>query len=166
MPAPQFSESPASPWLHQGSENCILDGDSQSEHLLSEIVGVAPYKGVRHANMESLYEYGSRAGFWRLHRLFTERNMPCTVYACALAIERNPEAALAMVDAGWEVATHGYRWWDYQNVDEATEREHIKKVSARRMTPGPHPGRLVLNCMRECDGDPAGRCHVGEHARG
>jgi peptidoglycan/xylan/chitin deacetylase (PgdA/CDA1 family) len=110
----------------EGSENCILDGDAASENLLSEIVGAQPYKGQRHMNMESLYEYGSRAGFWRLHKLFVERHMPCTVYACALALERNPEAADAMVEAGWEIASHGYRWWDYQNVDEATEREHIR----------------------------------------
>jgi len=102
----------------EGGENCILNGDSQSEWLLSEIVGAQPLVGVRHMNMESLYEYGSRAGFWRLHRLFTERNMPVTVYAVGLALEKNPEAAEAMVKAGWEIASHGYRWIDYQNVQE------------------------------------------------
>ncbi|EKX49593.1 hypothetical protein GUITHDRAFT_67817 [Guillardia theta CCMP2712] len=124
----------------EGSENCVLDGDGQSEHLLSEIVGAQPYKGVRHVNMESMYEYGSRAGFWRLFRMFTERSIPCTVYACALALERNPEAAQAMVEAGWEVASHGYRWWDYQYVDEATEKEHIKlAVEVQQKTIGQRP---------------------------
>lgn len=114
----------------EGGEGCVLHGDKASEHLLSEIVGAAPLEGVRHMNMESLYEYGSRAGFWRLHRLFTERDMTCTVFAVAMALERNPEAAKAMVDAGWEIASHGYRWIDYQYVDEDTEREHIRKCVA------------------------------------
>lgn len=114
----------------EGGENCILEGDSQSEHLLSEIVGAAPLPGVRHANMESLYEYGSRAGFWRLHRLFTQKGVPVTVYAVALALAKNPEAGKAMVEAGWEVASHGYRWIDYQYMGEASEREHIRKAVA------------------------------------
>jgi peptidoglycan/xylan/chitin deacetylase (PgdA/CDA1 family) len=78
--------------------------------------------------MESLYDYGSRAGFWRLHRMFTQRNMPCTVFAVGMALERNQQACKAMVDAKWEVASHGYRWWDYQNVDPDTEREHIQRT--------------------------------------
>lgn len=78
--------------------------------------------------MESLYDYGSRAGFWRLHRLFTQKKVPCTVFAVGMALERNPQACSAMVEAGWEVASHGYRWIDYQNVDEATEREHIART--------------------------------------
>jgi allantoinase len=77
--------------------------------------------------MESLYDYGSRAGFWRLHRLFTQKKMTCTVFAVGMALERNPQACSAMVEAGWEVASHGYRWIDYQDVDEATEREHISR---------------------------------------
>ncbi|CAM9132346.1 unnamed protein product [Ectocarpus sp. 6 AP-2014] len=113
----------------EGAENCVLhEGDTHSEHLLSEIVGAAPKEGVRCPNMESLYEYGSRAGFWRLHRLFTGKDLPVTVYACAMALERNPAAGKAMVEADWEVASHGYRWIDYQYVDEATEREHIRKA--------------------------------------
>ncbi|MBM73838.1 MAG: allantoinase PuuE [Proteobacteria bacterium] len=112
----------------EGGENCILNGDDQSEWLLSEIVGATPYKGVRHMNMESLYEYGSRVGFWRLHRLFTERELPCTVFAVAKALELNPKAGEAMVQAGWEVASHGYRWIDYQYVSEDLEREHIRKA--------------------------------------
>ncbi|OQR83829.1 chitin deacetylase [Achlya hypogyna] len=109
----------------EGGENCILEGDSGSEHLLSDIVGAASYPGARHMNMESLYEYGSRAGFWRLHRIFTARRLPVTVFAVGRALELHPEAAAAMVEANWEVCSHGYRWIDYQNVDEATERAHI-----------------------------------------
>ncbi len=112
----------------EGGENCTLNGDEQSEWLLSEIVGAVPYQGVRHMNMESLYEYGSRVGFWRLHRLFTQRNMPCTVFAVARALELNPEVGNAMVQAGWEVASHGYRWIDYQYMSEEEEREHIRKA--------------------------------------
>jgi len=105
-------------------------------------------------NMESLYEYGSRAGYWRLHRLFTERDMTCTVYACALALERNPEAAQSMVEANWEIATHGYRWLDYQNVDEATEREHIRlAVEIQKRVTGSRPvgiyqGKPNVNTLR------------------
>ena len=110
----------------EGGENCVLHGDAASESFLSEIIGAAPLLGVRNLNMESMYEYGSRAGFWRLHRLFTERNLPLTVYAVAMALERNPEAGKAMVEAGWEVASHGYRWIDYQYVGEAVERSHIQ----------------------------------------
>jgi len=114
----------------EGAENCVLHGDAASEAFLSEIVGAMPIAGQRHVNMESLYEYGARAGFWRLHRLFTERRLPVTVFGVAMALERNPEAVEAMRDAGWEIATHGYRWIDYQDVDEATEREHMKRAIA------------------------------------
>ena len=111
----------------EGGENNILHGDAASEAFLSEIVGATPLPGARHINMESIYEYGSRAGFWRLHRLFTERDIPVTVFAVAMALERNHEVASAMLAAGWEIATHGYRWIDYQYVDEATERAHMQK---------------------------------------
>jgi peptidoglycan/xylan/chitin deacetylase (PgdA/CDA1 family) len=96
--------------------------------LYSEIVGCGAYKNERHANMESLYEYGSRAGFWRIRDCLVRANVPVTVYACGMALERNPEAGRSMIAAGWEVASHGYRWIDYQNVDEETEREHIRKT--------------------------------------
>ncbi len=112
----------------EGSENCVLHGDAASEAFLSEIVGAVPVEGQRHMNMESLYEYGSRAGFWRLHRLFTQNKVPVTVFGVAMALERNPDAVAAMQDAGWEIATHGYRWVDYQHVDEATERAHLQKA--------------------------------------
>lgn len=78
--------------------------------------------------MESLYDYGSRAGFWRLHRLFQRKKIPCTVFAVGMALERNPEVCGALKESGWEVASHGYRWWDYQDVDEITEREHIDRT--------------------------------------
>mmetsp|Transcript_64218 Transcript_64218/g.76018 ORF Transcript_64218/g.76018 Transcript_64218/m.76018 type:complete len:341 (-) Transcript_64218:275-1297(-) len=112
----------------EGGENCLLHGDDKSEHLLSEIVGAAPIDDERHANMESLYDYGSRAGFWRLHDLFRRKDVPCTVFAVGMALERNPRACEAMTRAGWEVASHGYRWWDYQRVDEEIEREHIERT--------------------------------------
>jgi len=112
----------------EGSENCILHGDSPSEGFLSEIIGAQPYAGLRHMNIESLYEYGSRAGFWRLHRLFTARAIPVTVYGVAMALERNPAAVGAMLSAGWEIASHGYRWIDYQFVAEEVEREHLHKA--------------------------------------
>ena len=98
----------------EGGENCVLHGDAASEAFLSEIVGGAAAPGVRHMSMESIYEYGSRAGFWRLLRLFTERRMPLTVFAVGMALERNPAAAAAMVEAGFEIASHGWRWIDYQ----------------------------------------------------
>lgn len=112
----------------EGAENCVLHGDAASEAFLSEMIGAKPLVNQRHMNMESLYEYGARAGFWRLHRLFGERELPVTVFGVAMALERNPEAVAAMRAANWEIASHGYRWIDYQTVDEATEREHLQKA--------------------------------------
>ena len=112
----------------EGAENCVLHGDSASEAFLSEIVGAQPILDQRHMNMESLYEYGARAGFWRLQRLFTGNEMPVTVFGVAMALERNPDAVEGMQDAGWEIASHGYRWIDYQHVDEDTERLHLSKA--------------------------------------
>ncbi|MBK3804011.1 allantoinase PuuE [Azospirillum brasilense] len=112
----------------EGGENCVLHGDAASEAFLSEIVGAQPIVGMRHMNMESIYEYGSRAGFWRLHRMFTQRSLPVTVYGVAMALERNPYAVRAMQDAGWEIATHGYRWIDYQHLPEEVEREHMLRA--------------------------------------
>jgi putative urate catabolism protein len=109
----------------EGGESCILDGDPASENLLSEIVGAAAWPGQRNLNMESIYEYGSRAGFWRLHRLFTEHNVPVTVYGVTLAMARNPDAVAAMNEAGWEIASHGYRWHEYKDYPEEKERQHI-----------------------------------------
>ncbi len=112
----------------EGAENCVLHGDAASEAFLSEIVGAVPLAGERHMNMESIYEYGARAGFWRLHRLFTGRDLPVTVFGVAMALERNPDAVAAMKSAEWEIASHGYRWIDYQNIDESTEREHLRQA--------------------------------------
>jgi len=112
----------------EGAENCVLHGDAASEAFLSEIVGAAAIEGQRHMNMESLYEYGSRAGFWRLHRLFSEQNVPVTVFGVAMALQRNPGVVAAMKKAGWEIASHGYRWIDYQFIDENTERKHLQQA--------------------------------------
>jgi putative urate catabolism protein len=112
----------------EGAENCVLHGDSASEAFLSEIVGASAIEGQRHMNMESLYEYGSRAGFWRLHRLFADQNVPVTVFGVAMALQRNPDVVAAMKKANWEIASHGYRWIDYQFIDEATERKHLQRA--------------------------------------
>ena len=110
----------------EGGENSILHGDKASEAFLSEIVGAKPYEGVRHMSMESIYEYGSRAGVWRILRLFKEFDVPITIFAVALAIVRNRELADYLVDQNYDICAHGFRWIDYQYVDEKTEREHIK----------------------------------------
>ncbi|MEM7407667.1 MAG: allantoinase PuuE [Pseudomonadota bacterium] len=114
----------------EGGENCTLHGDPASEAFLSEIVGAQAYPDTRHMSMESIYEYGSRAGFWRLHRLFTERQMPVTVYGVAMALQRNPQAVAAMNAADWEIASHGLRWIDYQFVPEDVEGEHVREAIA------------------------------------
>jgi len=111
----------------EGGENNVLHGDRGSEVFLSEIIGAQSF-AARHMSMESLYEYGSRAGFWRLHRLFTTRSIPVTVFGVAMALERNPQAVAAMVEAGWEIASHGWRWILYQDMDEATERAHMREA--------------------------------------
>lgn len=110
----------------EGGENCILHGDNASEAFLSEIVGAKPYEGVRHMSMESIYEYGSRVGVWRILRLFKEFDIPITVFAVALAIARNKELANYLVEHNYDICAHGFRWIDYQYVDENTERDHIK----------------------------------------
>ncbi len=112
----------------EGGENNILHGDRASEAFLSEIVGAAPWPGQRHMNMESIYEYGSRAGFWRLHRMFTERALPVTVYGVATALQRHPDAVAAMKEAGWEIASHGLKWIDYKDFSSDEERAHIKEA--------------------------------------
>jgi putative urate catabolism protein len=124
----------------EGGENCVLHGDDASEAFLSEIIGAVPIRGQRHMNMESMYEYGARAGFWRLHRLFTEHSLPVTVFGVAMAMERNPVAVQAMQTAGWEIASHGYRWIDYQFVEEEVERAHLRRaVSVHESFTGQKP---------------------------
>jgi allantoinase len=112
----------------EGGEASVLHGDPASEVYLHEVVGNAPRQGARDLNVESVYEYGARAGFWRILRLFTERRLTLTVYAVGMALERNPEAGRAMVAAGFEVASHGWRWIDYHDVPEDEERAHLKRA--------------------------------------
>jgi OHCU decarboxylase len=112
----------------EGGENNILHGDPASEAFLSEIVGAQAWPGQRHMNMESIYEYGSRAGFWRLWRMFTERALPVTVFGVATALQRNPAAVAGMKDAGWELASHGLKWIDYKDFSSDEERAHLNEA--------------------------------------
>jgi putative urate catabolism protein len=138
----------------EGGENNILHGDAASEAFLSEIVGAQPWPGMRHANMESIYEYGSRAGFWRLWRMFTGRKVPVTVYGVATALARNPEAVAAMKEADWEIASHGLKWIEYRDYAEADERRDLKEAirihteltGARPL--GIYTGRSSINTIR------------------
>jgi len=138
----------------EGGENCILHGDPASETFLSEIIGAVPFQGERHMSMESIYEYGSRAGFWRLHRLFTGMDIPVTIFGVAMALERNPEAVEAMLKANWDIASHGYRWIDYKNIPQEIEREHIEKaIGIHTRVTGSRPlgwytGRTSSNTQR------------------
>jgi peptidoglycan/xylan/chitin deacetylase (PgdA/CDA1 family) len=109
----------------EGGERNILHGDKESEAFLSEMVSAQPLQGARNMSMESLYEYGSRAGVWRILKLFKEFDIPLTIFAVAMAAQRHPDVIRAMVDAGHEICSHGYRWIDYQYMDEAQEREHM-----------------------------------------
>ena len=112
----------------EGGENCILHGDAASEGFLSEIPGAQPWPGQRHWNMESVYEYGARAGFWRLRDLFVSRGVPVTVYGVASALARSPAQVAAMQDAGWEIASHGLRWIDYRNHDREAEKADLDEA--------------------------------------
>ncbi|MGL4438526.1 MAG: allantoinase PuuE [Bosea sp. (in: a-proteobacteria)] len=137
----------------EGGENCILHGDAASEAFLSEIVGAAAWPGQRHMNMESIYEYGSRAGYWRLWRMFTERKMPVTVYGVATAMEKAPDVVASMNEAGWEIATHGLKWIDYRDYAPEAEREHIlEAIRIHREVAGARPlgfyqGRCSANTL-------------------
>ncbi|KJV10325.1 allantoinase [Elstera litoralis] len=138
----------------EGGENCILHGDAASEAFLSEIIGAQPIVGARHMNMESIYEYGSRAGVWRLLRLFQEFNMPLTVYAVGMALERYPQLAEAFVGLGHEIASHGYRWIDYQNIAEEVEKaDMLRSIETIKHLTGTRPrgwylGRCSPNTRR------------------
>jgi putative urate catabolism protein len=114
----------------EGAERSVEHGDAGSEAFLSEMVGAQSHAGARSMSMESLYEYGSRAGFWRLHRLFSSRGAPVTVFGVATALATNPEAVAAMQASGWEIASHGLRWIDYQDAPEAAERAHVAQAIA------------------------------------
>ncbi len=137
----------------EGGENCVLHGDAASEGFLSEIVGAAQWPGQRHWNMESIYEYGSRAGFWRLHRLFTKMDIPVTVYGVATALERSPAQVAAMQDAGWEIASHGLKWIEYKDYSKEDERKDMAQairihteVTGSRPT-GWYTGRCSVNTV-------------------
>jgi OHCU decarboxylase len=138
----------------EGGENSILHGDAASEAFLSDIAGAAPWPGLRHWNMESIYEYGARAGFWRLHRLFTGAGLPVTIYGVASALARNPEQVEAMKAAGWEIASHGLKWVDHRDMPEAEERAaiaeairlHTEVVGERPR--GWYTGRCSANTVR------------------
>lgn len=111
----------------EGGENCVLHGDSGSEQFLSEIIGAQSYP-ARHMSMESIYEYGSRAGVWRILREFDNRKLPLTVFGVAMALQRHPELTQAFIEFGHEIACHGLRWIHYQDADEATERAHMQRA--------------------------------------
>ncbi len=124
----------------EGGENCVLHGDAASEQFLSEIVGAAAYP-ARHLSMESIYEYGARAGVWRLLREFAARRLPLTVFGVGMALERHPEVTAAFCELGHEIASHGWRWIHHQDMPEAIEREHIARATEtiRRLTGGLWP---------------------------
>jgi putative urate catabolism protein len=114
--------------FEEGGENSILHGDRASEAFLSDVLGAAQWPGQRHMNVESMFEYGSRAGFWRLWRIFTARQLPVTVFGVATALMRNPGIVAAMREAGWEIASHGLKWIDYKDFSEADEAAHMREA--------------------------------------
>jgi putative urate catabolism protein len=138
----------------EGGENSVLHGDKASEAFLSEIVGAQPLEGVRHMSMESLYEYGSRVGVWRILQLFARHKLPLTVYGVAMAMERNPQAVEAMLAAGHEIASHGWRWINYQSIPVDEEREHMQRaIEIHKRLTGERPlgwytGRTSPNTRR------------------
>ena len=138
----------------EGGENNILHGDAQSEAFLSDIAGAAPWPGQRHWNIESLYDYGARAGFWRLHRLFTAMDIPVTIFGVTTALARNPEQVAAMQAAGWEIASHGLKWIDHRDMPEAEERAQIaESIRLHTEVTGAPPrgwytGRCSVNTLR------------------
>ena len=136
----------------EGGENCVLHGDKSSEIFLSEIVGAKAIKG-RHINMESLYDYGSRVGFWRIHKLFKKYNLPLTIFGVGMALERNLEICKEIKNSNYEIASHGWRWIDYQNISKSIEKKHmrkaidsIKKIFGKRPV-GWYTGRCSTNTL-------------------
>jgi putative urate catabolism protein len=138
----------------EGGERSVLEGDSESESYLHEVVGAPPVVGARSLTTESGFEFGSRVGFWRVHRIFTKHGLPLTVYAVGRALEQNLEAGQAMAAAGWEVASHGWRWFDYAGMSEDEEREHMRlAIAAIEKACGARPvgwytGRVSDNTRR------------------
>ena len=130
--------------FEEGGENNILHGDRASEAFLSDVLGAQPWPGQRHANIESMFEYGSRAGFWRLWRMFTERKMPATVFGVATALQRNPDVVAAMKEAGWDIASHSLKWIEHKDMSEAEERGEIAEaIRVHTEATGARPARLV-----------------------
>ena len=140
--------------FEEGGENSILHGDAASEAFLTDVLGAKPWPGRRHPNVESMFEYGSRAGFWRVWRLFTGRGLPLTVYGVATALARNPEAVAAMREAGWEIASHALKWIEYKDMEEAEERRQLlAAIRLHREATGERPygwytGRASPNTLR------------------
>ena len=140
--------------FEEGGENNILHGDRASEAFLSDVLGAQPWPGQRHPNIESMFEYGSRAGFWRLWRMFTERNMPATVFGVATALQRNPEVVAAMKEAGWDIASHSLKWIEHKDMSEAEERWEIAEaIRVHTEATGQRPrgwytGRSSINTLR------------------
>ena len=138
----------------EGGENCILHGDKASEAFLSEMIGTDARKGVRHMSMESLYEYGSRVGVWRLFNLFNDYEIPITIFAIAMALQRNPDVVEAALKNEFELCSHGLRWIDYQNISEGIEKEHLyKAIEIHKEATGERPlgwytGRTSPNTRR------------------
>ena len=140
--------------FEEGGENNILHGDRASEAFLSDVLGAQPWPGQRHANIESMFEYGSRAGFWRLWRMFTERKLAATVFGVATALKRNPEIVAAMKEAGWDIASHSLKWVEHKDMSEAEEkweiaeaiRVHTEATGARPL--GWYTGRSSVNTLR------------------
>ena len=140
--------------FEEGGENNILHGDRASEAFLSDVLGAQPWVGQRHANIESMFEYGSRAGFWRLWRMFTERKLPTTVFGVATALKRNPEVVAAMQEAGWDIASHSLKWIEHKDMSEAEERSEITEaIRVHAEATGSRPlgwytGRSSINTLR------------------
>ena len=141
----------------EGGESSILHGDDRSESLLSQAIGEPPVMGDRDVEAETIFDYGSRAGFWRLMRLFAGHDLPVTFYAVAMALERHPDAARAMVDAGHEIASHGYRWIEYQHVAETRERADMALAIAAQERGRRRPPPRVLRRAGQFAHTPAGR---------
>ena len=140
--------------FEEGGENNILHGDRSSEAFLSDVLGAQPWPGQRHANIESMFEYGSRAGFWRLWRFFSARKLPVTVFGVATALQRNPEVVVAMQEASWDIASHSLKWVEHKDMSEAEEREEIARaIRVHTEVTGARPlgwytGRTSINTLR------------------
>ena len=140
--------------FEEGGENNILHGDGASEAFLSDLLGAQPWPGQRHANIESMFEYGSRAGFWRLWRIFSDRKLPTTAFGVAMALKRNPQVVAAMKEAGWDIASHSLRWVEHKDMSEAEERAeiadairiHTEIVGQRPL--GWYTGRSSINTVK------------------